>query len=349
MPLRLMFSSRPYRSLLLLAASAVLAAALAGCMLLDTPGYIAYAVGEPGSRDIVVSMPDGSDRRLITGDAAGQGADDFAPVWSPSRQLIAFLSNRDGNVEVYVAVADGSSFTRATNTSVDESQVVWSPDSERIAYVSETAEGTSALYWLSLSNLVPDRLLLTAHGETQPAWSPSGEWIAFVILNEEGESTGITLRNPDTVDRIQLSQSMDYAPAWSPDSKHVAFVSLRDGDEEVYVVEVGESGPAGAVAQVTDNQGVDTAPQWSPDGNSIAFISDRSETPDIFSSSPDGRDLIALISTDQENEVGFAWGPNGWLVVETAGDGWSKVSVRNPDGEVGQRSSPNELAATPDW
>ena len=349
MPLRSMLSSRRYRSLLLFASAAVLAAAVSGCMLFDTPGYIAYTVGEPGSRDIVVSMPDGSDRRVITGDEAGQGADDFAPVWSPSRQMIAFLSDRDGNVEVYIAVADGSSFTRATNTSVDESQVVWSPDSERVAYVSETAEGKSALYWLSLSNLVPDRLLLTAHGETQPAWSPDGEWIAFVVLNEEGESTGITLRDPDTVARIQLSQSMDYAPAWSPDSKRVAFVSLRDGDEEVYVVEVGESGPAGAVAQVTDNQDVDVAPEWSPDGGSIAFVSSRRGSLDVFSSSPDGRDLIALTTTDDEDETAFAWGPNGWLVIETAGDGWSKVSVRDSDGGVGQRSSPDELATMPDW
>ena len=348
MPLRSMLSSRPYRSLLLFAVAA-LAAALSGCMPFDTPGYIAYAVGEPGSRDIVVSMPDGSDRRVITGDDAGQRADDFAPVWSPSRQMVAFLSNRDGNVEVYISVADGSSFTRATNTSVDESQVVWAPDSKRIAYVSETDEGKPALYWLSLSNLVPDRLLDTAHGETQPAWSPSGEWIAFVLLDEAGDSTGVVLRDPNTVERIHLSQSMDYSPAWSPDSKRVAFVSLRDGDEEIYVVEVGEGGPAGAVAQVTDNQAVDAAPQWSPDGNSIAFISDRRETPDIFSSSPDGRDLIALTATDEENEVGFAWGPNGWLVMETAGDGWSKVSVRSPDGEIGQRSSRDELAAMPDW
>ena len=32
--------------------------------------------------------------------------DDWAPVWSPDGQHIAFASNRDGNTEVYVVAVD---------------------------------------------------------------------------------------------------------------------------------------------------------------------------------------------------------------------------------------------------
>ncbi len=335
---------------LLLLASVVLAtAALAGCGLLDTTGYVAYTVGEPGARDIVVTTPEGGDRRVITDDETGQQADDFDPVWSPSGQLIAFLSNRDGNIEIYVAVADGSSVTRVTNTSVDESQVVWSPDSSRVAYVSETADGKPAVFWLSLSNLLPDRLLLTDHGETNPAWSPQGDWIAFVDLNESGESTGVVLRNPDAVDRVQLSQSTDYAPAWSPDGRSVAFVSLRDGDEEIYVVEVGNDGPAGAVAQVTDNRGVDYAPAWSPDGQRLAFLSDREGTLDIYSSSPDGRELTALTDSDDADETAVAWGPDGRIIYAVTTETASRVAVLDPDSDAVSVSADGEVATHPDW
>jgi Tol biopolymer transport system component len=42
-------------------------------------------------------------------------ADDGVPSWSPDGRRIAFVSNRDGNLEIYVMNADGSGVTRLTN------------------------------------------------------------------------------------------------------------------------------------------------------------------------------------------------------------------------------------------
>ena len=344
---RSMDSTRAYCSRLLLVAALLLAVASA-CGLLSSTGFIAYTVGEPGSRDVVVSKPDGSDRRILTDDETGQSADDFAPVWSPDRQRIAFLSNRDGNVEIYLAVADGSSFTRVTNTSVDESHVRWSPEGTRLAYISPTQDGTPAVFWLSLSNLLPNRLLFSDHGEADPAWSPQGTWIAFAVLEENGDSIGLKLRNPEGVNRVQLSQSPDRAPAWSPDGKKIAFVSTRDGDEEIYVVEVGETGPAGATAQVTDNPDRDFAPEWSPDGKRIAFLSDRNGNVDIFTSSGDGKDLETLTRTDVD-EISVIWGPDGRVIFESAASGKSDIYLMDAGGVQQQLTTGNLPSTLPDW
>lgn len=344
---RFMDSTRAYRSRLLLAAALLLVAASA-CGLLSSTGFIAYTIGEPGSRDIVVSKPDGSDRRVLTDDETGQSADDFAPVWSPDRQRIAFLSNRDGNVEIYIAVADGSSFTRITNTSVDESHIRWSPEGTRLAYISPTEDGRPAAFWLSLSNLLPNRLLFSDHGEADPAWSPQGTWIAFAVLEENGDSIGLDLRNPEGVNRVQLSQSPDRAPAWSPDGKKIAFVSTRDGDEEIYVVEVGETGPAGATAQVTDNPDRDFAPEWSPDGGRIAFLSDRNGSVDIFTSSGDGKDLETLTRTDVD-EISVIWGPDGRVIFESTASGKPDIYLMDPGGVQQQLTTGNLPSTLPDW
>ncbi len=345
---RLMDSTRTYRSRMLLVAAALLAAAASACGLLSSPGFIAYTVGEPGSRDIVVSKPDGSDRRVLTDDEAGRNADDFAPVWSPDRQRVAFLSNRDGNIEIYLAVADGSSFTRVTNTSVAESHVRWSPEGTRLAYISPTEEGKPALLWLSLSDLLPHRLPFSGHGEADPAWSPQGTWIAFASLNEDGESVGLFLQDPEGGNRLLVSQSPDRAPAWSPGGKKIAFVSTRDGDEEIYVVEIDDEGPTGQTAQVTANSDRDFAPEWSPDSRRIAFLSDRNGNVDIFVSSNEGRSLETLTRTDVD-EVVATWGPDGRVAFESAASGRSDIYVMDVGG-VQQQLTTGALPSTlPDW
>lgn len=55
---------------------------------------------------------DGTGVTMIT-DAA---TDERAPEWSPDGTRIAFITDRDGNDEVYVMGADGSNPTRLTNT-----------------------------------------------------------------------------------------------------------------------------------------------------------------------------------------------------------------------------------------
>ena len=70
------------------------------CGILTDQGFIVFVTGNEGDRDIAVIRPDGTDYQLII----GHEADDFAPVWSSDGRRLAYLSNRDGNVEVYVTL-----------------------------------------------------------------------------------------------------------------------------------------------------------------------------------------------------------------------------------------------------
>ena len=53
---------------------------------------------------------------------------------------IAFVSDRDWNLEIYVMDADGDNLRRLTNSPLGETEPSWSPDGERIAFVTTRAE-----------------------------------------------------------------------------------------------------------------------------------------------------------------------------------------------------------------
>ena len=66
---------------------------------------------------------DGTSQTRITHNAV----DDFCPAWSPDGRMIAFISTRDGNYEIYLMNADGSGQTNLTHN--PGSQVSLSIDS----------------------------------------------------------------------------------------------------------------------------------------------------------------------------------------------------------------------------
>ena len=70
---------------------------------------------------------------------------DFDPAWSPNSMKIAFVSNRNGNYEVYVMNSNGTSHTRLTNSAGDDVEPVWSPDGTHIAFASNR-DGNYEIY-----------------------------------------------------------------------------------------------------------------------------------------------------------------------------------------------------------
>jgi TolB protein len=49
---------------------------------------------------------------------------------------MAFVSDRDGNAEIYVMNADGSAQRRLTRDPASDADPVWSPDGQKIAFVN---------------------------------------------------------------------------------------------------------------------------------------------------------------------------------------------------------------------
>ena len=72
--------------------------------------------------NICVMNSDGTQTRRLTSRFM-----DTRPDWSPDGTRIAFVSDRDGNPEIYVMDADGSNETRLTYSDRKAIQADWCP------------------------------------------------------------------------------------------------------------------------------------------------------------------------------------------------------------------------------
>jgi Tol biopolymer transport system component/polyisoprenoid-binding protein YceI len=249
------------------------------------------------------------------------------------RGLLAFLSQRDGNEEIYLASTSGAAPVRLTNSLADESGIAWSPDGSRIAFVSG-AELMSArdaeIYIIDLEALAPGaapaRLTNNQAGDYSPAWSPDGFRIAFV--SERDRNTDIYVMNADGSAPMRLTSNAwrDSRPVWSPDGSRIAFVS---GDErtDIYVMNADGSGQV----KLTDSFAADQDPVWSPDGSRIAFVSGDMNA-EIHVMNADGSENRRL--TDASGlDVSPAWSPDGSRIAfRSHRDGNSEIYRMNADG-----------------
>lgn len=103
---------------------------------------------------IAVMKRDGSDFRLLT----DYEARDQRPAWSPDGQRIAFVSDRDGNREIYVMNRDGSDQRRLTDHQAQDWGPVWSPDGEYILFTSDR-DGRDGIYVIQRDGSAPTRLM----------------------------------------------------------------------------------------------------------------------------------------------------------------------------------------------
>lgn len=118
-----------------------------------------------GSFRLVVSNPSGNSERVVS--YGSHDDTDFA--WSPDGKQIVFVSNRDGNPEVYAASADGNKVTRLTYNRASDESPRWSKSGKAILFVSDM-DGDFDLYQMRPDGSAQVRLVNTHQDEREGDW-----------------------------------------------------------------------------------------------------------------------------------------------------------------------------------
>ncbi len=152
------------------------------------------------------------------------------PAFSPDGSRIAFTSTRDGQPEIYIMDADGTSAGRLTNSPGADGDASFTADGQSVVFHSQRT-GHRQIFLQPITSSDAVQLTQEPADNSQPTVSPDGESIAFVS-NREGNNH-VWLMSKDGSNQRPLTRGQQ--------SKETAPHFLRDGSL-AYLLEQKESG-----------------------------------------------------------------------------------------------------------
>jgi Tol biopolymer transport system component len=259
---------------------------------------------------------------------------------------IVFVSDRDGNHEIYVMNADGSEQRNLTMNSASDEHPCWSPDGSRIAFTSDR-DGDFEIYTMNADGSGVNHLTRHAADDWGPSWSPDGTSIAFMSWRDGNNEIYVIEVTDRKLRRLTSNPAEDRWPSWSPDGSRIVFMSDREDSWDIYVMNSDGSGQTNLTRSTAD----DVYPSWSPDGRWIAFASSRTGNDEVFLMSVSGTGAVNL-TENSADDWAPSWSSDGDCVAFVSNrDGNDEIYVINSDGSgetlVASKSSANDW--DPSW
>jgi serine/threonine protein kinase len=150
---------------------------------------------------------------------------DQDPTYSPDGR-IAFVSDRSGSREIWLAKGDGAGQVRVTNfNGPPVGHLQWNPDGQKLAFDSQL-HGHSGIFALECNSATtrcgePKRLTSERFSEAAPNWSADGEYLYFA--SERMGQWNIWKQPALGGPAMQVTRDGGYVSRESPDGKWLYF------------------------------------------------------------------------------------------------------------------------------
>jgi serine/threonine-protein kinase len=163
---------------------------------------------------------------------AFEGKMNSNPVWTPDGKRIAFNSNKEGPVNLFWQLADGSGgLERLTTSEYLHFPMSWSPNGQVLAFVEVTPTTGYDLWTLGLGDRKAQPFLRTQFNESVPQFSPDGNWLAYTS-NETGRWEVYVQPYPSSGGKWQISTEGGTEPVWNRNGRELFY---RSGDRMMAV------------------------------------------------------------------------------------------------------------------
>lgn len=266
----------------------------------------------------------------------------------PQNYEIAFVSERDGNPEIYVLDPASLDVLRLTDSAGIDRMPAWSPDGSAIAFVSER-DGNPEIYVMASDGSNLTRITDNPSDDLHPTWSPDGSTVAFQS-NRDGDWNIYTT----AIDRSSFRQlvshpAADEAPDWSPLKDQILIMTDRHGDTEIYALLMTETSVT--TERLTNSAAAHQFPVWSPNARQIAFESDRDGNPEIYTVEIDSSfnvSRLQRLTVNAARDGDPTWGRGGIAFVSNR-DGNLNIYAIDTNGGNERRLTAGNTDYDPNW
>ena len=193
------------------------------------------------------------------------------PAFSPDGSRIAFVSQRDGNAEIYIMNADGTGSTRVTNDPQPDGRPSFTPDGQALVFHSARTAGKQQIWAVNLDGSGVTQLTRDSVNSS-PTISPDGQTIAYV--STRNKDTDIWLMARDGSNQRQFTRSpqqRESEPRFLRDGTLAYLVERRENNRTVQQVMRADLA-TGATTAITGTDLAIASFAVSPAGDVVALV-----------------------------------------------------------------------------
>jgi Tol biopolymer transport system component len=222
-------------------------------------GVIAIAASKRDRADIYLSALDGSGlRRVISG---GMNTD---PVFSPDGSALSFVSDRDGDEDLYLYDLSTGEVRKLTDNSAQDFAPAFSPDGDKLVFVSNMDDPNKwEIYVINLSNGRIGRLTDNNYWDGFPKFTENGQSIVFSSKRGKSEDIYVMRVDGGGLEVLFSSPADDNDPTLV--QENLFFKSEMDGQWEIYRYNIRSR----QLVRLTNNEWPDWNPRVSHDGGLV--------------------------------------------------------------------------------
>lgn len=222
---------------------------------------------------------------------------------------IAFVSDKSGRKEIYIADVFGRHIRQVTRHHHLCVSPRFTADGTRLAY-SSYHRGNQDLYLTDLAQNKKTRTLSRRKGmNLAPTFSPNKRTAVLTLSKDGNPDLYLIDMKGDIIKRLTKGVGINVSPSFSPDGGAICFVSDRSGRPQVYIMDL----PTLQTRRLTFKGKENVEPSWSPRGDKIVYTRLVQGQYHIYTVPVSGGSAVRITS-GIGNYESPTWSPDGRLI-----------------------------------
>ncbi len=233
------------------------------------------------------------------------------PDGSAAQDVVVFVSDRDGDREIYSMGSTGQHQTNLTQDSGRDQAPAVSPDGRTVAWMSDRS-GQFGVWLMAIDGSMPRLLREVAEADFGLSWAPEGDRLALTLQSEGGGTHDLALLEIDNGELVRLTDTPtveEVTPTWSPRGDTLYYIA-GSGDATVLMrLDL----TSGSNETIVGGLPAASYPTVSPNGATVLLRSRTDQFDVLRVDVKVGR--VDNLTRHPANDWGAVWSPDGQSII----------------------------------